>query len=162
MAFLYRAPPSLPPRACVGYLQVGYYNILPKSEDMQGRLIRDSKLPVGVNIYLYSCFQTCTELQRFSIYSAEGLYVWTQMSEWEPPAFLQTNFSSQPLGIKSTKIPEGEIWEHSKRPSAGFPAEGQKWTQTNILGFGFIHIQSKDKDVKRVLLIRANSVVDVL
>ena len=34
-----------------------------------------------------SCFQTCTELWRSSGLSPEGLHVWTQMSDWEPPHF---------------------------------------------------------------------------
>ena len=54
--------------------------------------------------------------------------MWTQMSESEPPDYLQT-FSTWPESIKSAESWENLMWEHSR----GFPAEKKKKKENKYL-----------------------------
>ena len=89
---------------------------------------------------LYSCFQMCNELWKSSWVSPEDVYVWTQMSEWEPPEFLWT-LSAWPPSVKSTKSRRsrcgniaGDPLQDSQRAKVGFfwrfnRRNTQKWKQ---------------------------------
>ena len=49
----------------------------------------------------------------------QGLYLWTQVYEWETE-ILQTLSPPRPPSEKSTETPEEPMWEHSRESSAWF------------------------------------------
>ena len=70
--------------------------------------------------------------------SPEGLYVWTQMSDWDPPDFLQT-FPGQLLRPQN-------VWRSQCEITARDPLQENKHLRRKN---GVIHVEDTDEDVKR-------------
>ena len=64
------------------------------------------------------------KIQIISVHYPEGLYVRTQMAEWEVPDFLWSFLASPPL---KTECPNKPMQENSRRSSGGFTTS--EWAQ---------------------------------
>ena len=96
----------------------GHFSTVDTKQKLHSRILNtNSKEILG-------CFQSRTELHSSSVLSSEEVHVWKQISEWDPPQWLQT-LSLWPPRMTSVENPgEVDVWTQQRIP-AGLTAS--KW-----------------------------------